>query len=394
MVEGYSQSDLKATPAAAAVPAAAAAPSSRLLSTPGRDDTGRPCVTALDFALAPRGRQAGSGTIPDVTLDAAAALVVIGAWLAGEAQAAARVALQMAGVGTRARVRATTQPATTQPAGVADGDADAADAAGDADEPLAPVGFSFSPGGLLFPYYVGVAYGLQALGRLERGVTAIGGSSAGAIVAVALACGLSEASVVASMQALVEDVRDGKAKDVALREQLDLLLDDESHLVAMASRLTLSYCEVWPRQVRHSVSSWSSKEDLIDVTSASCNWPIYYTGGWPLVKCRGAWAVDGFFAVDLARFGCPVLPAQRTVAVTCLPTVDLTRAFAPSDIIQPGSSAAMGLPVRSSASVWSDEVTAAEWFTWAVAPATDEQLKEMVALGKQHAALWAEGDAK
>ena len=44
---------------------------------------------------------------------------------------------------------------------------------------MPPLGFSFTPGGLLFPYYVGAAYELQRLGLLTPN-TPLGGSSAGA----------------------------------------------------------------------------------------------------------------------------------------------------------------------------------------------------------------------
>ena len=71
---------------------------------------------------------------------------------------------------------------------------------------MSPLGFTFTPGGLLFPYYVGVAYFLKESG-LVTPTTPLGGSSAGSIVTAALACGLEQEAVLDGLAALVEDVR-------------------------------------------------------------------------------------------------------------------------------------------------------------------------------------------
>ena len=52
------------------------------------------------------------------------------------------------------------------------------------------IGFSFSPGGLLLPYHMGVADCLIKEKYLNQFESVVGGSSAGSIAAMAIGCGL------------------------------------------------------------------------------------------------------------------------------------------------------------------------------------------------------------
>ena len=243
---------------------------------------------------------------------------------------------------------------------------------------LAPIGIAFTPAGLLFPYYVGVGYELQRLGVLTPG-TPLGGSSAGAIVAACLACQVPEETVLKGLATLVEDVRNGARLNVALRKQLELFLDEESLAAAQAQPLTIGYLEVLPRPGRRLVSSWHDKDDLIDCIGASCNWPLFFSR-WPFVVCRGSWCLDGFFSVPRARFGCPPLNAERMLVVTALPRVSVP-AFRADEPIQPGERYEPALPVDSS-----------EWFSWALKPAADDEIRGMVSLGRQNASHSAAKD--
>ena len=244
--------------------------------------------------------------------------------------------------------------------------------------PPSPLGIAFTPAGLLFPYYVGVGYELRELGVLTPS-TPLGGSSAGSIVAAALACGVTEPSVRAGLARLVTDVRQGTRLNIALREQLNEILPEDAPSLAQAHGLTIGYLEVLPRPGRRLVSSWTSKADLIDVICASCNWPFFFSR-WPFVNCRRSWVLDGFFSVERSRFGCPPLDCERTLAVTALPRVDLA-AFDDEWTIQPGAPPLVGagleLPVSDS-----------QWFKWALEPAEDSELEAMVALGRRHARRW------
>ena len=53
----------------------------------------------------------------------------------------------------------------------------------------------FSAGGLLFPYYVGVAYSLKESGALVPGVTPLAGASAGSLIAACVGTGLGKEEV-------------------------------------------------------------------------------------------------------------------------------------------------------------------------------------------------------
>lgn len=237
-----------------------------------------------------------------------------------------------------------------------------------------PLAFNFAPGGLLFPYYVGVAYELRDLGLL-RSSTPIGGSSAGSIVASLVANDRDESEVREGTRQLYEDVRNGEKLQTALRRQLEKILPDDAAERAQRNRLTLNYLEVYPEQTPRVVSKWKSKDDLIETILASCNYPLFFAQ-WPLVKCREAWAIDGLYATEESQYGCPPLNAERTVAIIALPD---RGDFNPSDVIQPGRGG-MELP---------DGVDSWQWDWWKMIPASNEKLDEMISLGKSHARRWA-----
>ena len=140
-----------------------------------------------------------------------------------------------------------------------------------APSPQPPLAFAFSPAGLLFPYYIGVSFRLRELGLLTDSCP-LGGSSAGAIIAATMACGVSEREVIDGLSALLEDVRGGTRLNEALRKQLDSFLSDDAHKLAQQHGLKIGYLEVLPLPRRHVVTEWESKQDLIDCIAASCNW--------------------------------------------------------------------------------------------------------------------------
>ena len=96
--------------------------------------------------------------------------------------------------------------------------------------------FAFSPAGLLFPYYVGVAFQLKELGIIKQS-SPLGGSSAGSIVAAALACGVTERSVLAALQELLGEVRAGVGLNPALRKQLERAEPNADRVHALLHRL-------------------------------------------------------------------------------------------------------------------------------------------------------------
>ena len=241
-----------------------------------------------------------------------------------------------------------------------------------------PLGFSFTPGGLLFPYYVGFAYELQRAGLLTP-TTPVGGSSAGAIVATALASDLSEATILDGLKGLVADYRAGASLRSALRTQLELLLPDDAPERCERRGLTVCYQRILPWPKACLTQSWESKQDLIDCVAASCCWPFFFSR-WPCVWVRGGLAVDGYFALPRENFGAPPLSAERTVVVSCLPRVKV--APQSGGLVQPGVGTSFALDVED-----------AEWFQRAIKPASDAKLDEMVRLGREHATRWAEDGA-
>jgi hypothetical protein len=160
---------------------------------------------------------------------------------------------------------------------------------------IPPLGFSFTPGGLLFPYYVGAAYELQRRGLLTPN-TPLGGSSAGAIVATAVASGLGEADILDGLSVLVADYRGGVSLRVALRKQLLRLLPDDAPQRCERHGLTVCYKRLLPWPKACLTQNWASKQDLIDCVAASCCWPFFFER-WPCVWVRGGLGLDGYFAL-------------------------------------------------------------------------------------------------
>lgn len=70
----------------------------------------------------------------------------------------------------------------------------------------APYGFSFSAGGLLFSYYIGIAAGLRDAGVLLP-ETPVAGASAGSLIAACCKSGLSTDTIVAAFDDLALDCR-------------------------------------------------------------------------------------------------------------------------------------------------------------------------------------------
>ena len=232
------------------------------------------------------------------------------------------------------------------------------------------LGVAFSPGGLLFPYHVGIGYALQRAGVITDD-TPLAGSSAGSIVATILAAGADEDAVLEATDRLVDDVRAGTKLNPALRKELRRMLPPDAAERCSGGRLTLMHQRVlpWPRAV--AADSFADADDLIDCICASCNWPFFFSR-WPLVWCRGGLAVDGFFALPRTQFGCPQI-ADETLRVISLPKVEVEGGDAL--VLQPQRSDDLELPVPTS-----------EWFSWALEPAPD--LGAVHALGRAHAEAW------
>jgi len=246
------------------------------------------------------------------------------------------------------------------------------------------LGFSFTPGGLLFPYYIGLAYELQRNGIITT-TSPLAGSSAGSIVAGALACGVPEDEVIEALRRLADEYREGGSLNLALRKQLARMLPDDAAERVTASRsLTICYQQILPWPKACLVESYKDKQDLIDVICASCCWPWFLSRWWPCVWVRGGLGLDGWFAVPRAQFGAPDLDgeAERTLRLSALPRVSVSPGS--GGLIQPGQ------PVADApgAPTYELPMSDSNWFNWALRAAPEATLDEMRECGRRHAQMW------
>ena len=146
--------------------------------------------------------------------------------------------------------------------------------------------------------------------------TPLAGASAGAIVAVCAAAGLSPARMIALCEGVyAETLRRGVvgAVEGVLREALHRELPEDAHLRA-SGRVAVGVTRLFPPQ-REAISQFESREDLIDVVVASSFIPIYLAPALA-TPLRGRAHVDGYFSAFLPEL--PV-PCKETVDVTCFP---------------------------------------------------------------------------
>ena len=175
--------------------------------------------------------------------------------------------------------------------------------------------------GLLTPYHLGAASELARLSILESH-TACAGASGGALAAVLSSLGtISSQDSLEACSYISERCRAVGQTRKTLRLALDTCLDDllptdaYEKLNQRAAKCTVAYREIYPTLTSHLVTEYQSNDDLIDVLRASCNIPFYFNGNSATVSVRGHFAVDGFFAVEGARFGCPRTDATRELIV-------------------------------------------------------------------------------
>lgn len=180
-------------------------------------------------------------------------------------------------------------------------------------------GVSFSPAGLLTPFHLGASFQLREMGIISKNCS-LGGASGGSLVAVASACETTakhnyELFLKGSFK--VADYCRTHGTRGSLRVALDQVLqeilpEDISHQISNRDgKCIIAYTEIdgfFLKSVY--VTEFRSKEDIIECLRASCNIPFYFDGFKPTVTVRGRQAIDGFFATDLRRFGCPYTGAN------------------------------------------------------------------------------------
>jgi Patatin-like phospholipase len=209
------------------------------------------------------------------------------------------------------------------------------------------VGFSFSSGGLLLPYHMGVMDCLTQHRHLTP-QTPIAGASAGSIAVAAHACSIPSKRVLESTIQISDDCRQlggarGRLLPMLRARLADMISHEEHGAAADRGNFCIAYRQVFPTNRAIHQTSFDSVEDLHDAVCHSSTFPFFVTN-WPVAydaKSNRAF-VDGFFAEPRNRMGCPDftktpdLRADRTVAVSVFPQelVGLT-AFDPDDCISP-----------------------------------------------------------
>jgi hypothetical protein len=170
------------------------------------------------------------------------------------------------------------------------------------------LGFGFSAGGLLFPYYAGVISEFRRLGVMpasggnDAGGLAsssnttphLAGASAGALIAAVANAGVPLPVV---EEACIELAADCLANGTpgrlgpALRALLEKHLPPDAHLRCRGNTF-VAVTRVVPVWRPMLVSDFRSREDLIEALMASAHIPLYLDGRWA-TRFRGQIVIDG-----------------------------------------------------------------------------------------------------
>jgi len=195
------------------------------------------------------------------------------------------------------------------------------------------IGFSVSPGGLLFPYHLGVLASLSYHGYITD-QTHLAGSSAGAIAVAAHACHVDsktalDASIRLSSRCNPIFLAKGQLMP-SLQEELNSILDTNAHEIVNTREGTmgLAHYELFPEIRPRLQTEFESRDCLIDAICDSSMFPYFTTNKpWRTVKRKNKilprMVVDGYFTEPFWRFGCPTfddsLSVDRTVCISVAP---------------------------------------------------------------------------
>jgi hypothetical protein len=270
------------------------------------------------------------------------------------------------------------------------------------------VGFSFSPGGLLLPYHLGVLDGLK-YNRFLTDEVPIAGASAGAIAVATNACGIDSKVILDTTIDISNTCRElGRARGnllPLLRQNLEVHVDEDRFRAFQERQgeAVVSYHELFPSFQSIHQAEFQHKEEFIDTVCHSSTFPFFSTN-WPaaLDSTGGRRAtvafgrkfsleiprlvVDGFFAVPGDRFGCPDfelagVDVDRTVSITSFPreVIGFQKSVAAEDCISPELD---GDGIRQSADLlWK-----------ATQPLTSSQVMDLYDSGFQDAEKWCRGE--
>jgi hypothetical protein len=107
---------------------------------------------------------------------------------------------------------------------------------------------------------------------------------------------------------------------VALDKCLVELLPSDVHaqLNTRPARAIVAYTQLaGVRPVPQIVDQFHDQTDVLDCLRASCNIPFYFAAPSLTVPVRGHRGIDGFFASERVRFGCPSTGATERELIVC-----------------------------------------------------------------------------
>lgn len=179
------------------------------------------------------------------------------------------------------------------------------------------IGYSFSPGGLLFPYHLGVISSLSHHNRLPP-TAHLAGASAGAIAVAAFASGAPSIHALEAAFRVCdacETQHNGKAVGKLLpllKIELEKTLPLDAHLAINEREgiVALAHREIWPNNRPVLTTNFDTRDDLIEAVCDSSMFPFFSTPFPVRLRYRGnerfpRVIVDGFFSVPRERYGCP-----------------------------------------------------------------------------------------
>lgn len=232
------------------------------------------------------------------------------------------------------------------------------------------LGFGFSAGGLLFPYFVGNAVALKRLGLITED-TVFAGSSAGSLISAFLVCGLDPEMLMGANIEMYRELRSkgtvGQVRDV-VETYAHAVLPPDAHLKAKG-RLNVSVVRVnkWhsPFLQPVYVNEFHSKDDLVQALLTSSHVPLYMDTKMTSTY-RGRTCVDGGLGTNFI----PVPPCTEPVTVCCFPNMPFE-----SDIA-PGKYSACDHSLR-------------KMLQFALLPPSEDKIVELFELGVNDVLDWA-----
>lgn len=175
--------------------------------------------------------------------------------------------------------------------------------------PPSSTGFSFSPGGLLFAYHLGVITSLQHHGRITENVH-LAGASAGSIAVASFAAQTPPARALEAAFRVCEECEsqfNGRAIGnllPLLKNEMDRTLGPDAHTVINQREgvVALAHRELFPINRPVLTTSFETRDDLIEAVCDSSMFPFFSTRFPARLRYKDGGRIprviiDGFFSV-------------------------------------------------------------------------------------------------